>query len=311
MDHEAGLHVADVIREFSSEDAEAVAALVSAHSPWLETAAGLVHRLGALPARAQPARWVAEADGEVVAWGEAEFDWSSEAEQVGHVWVLVDPAHRGRGIGSRLFETAVDHLTSRGARELRTWSFEESAPFLERRSFERRREERVSAVDPRTVDTSRLDELEPGVRVVRLADLLDRLPEVYALYAEAAADMPADHAQTNFSYEEWLEETVANPTLSHEGSVVVLVDDRPAALSWVDVDFEHRKAEQELTGTAQAYRRRGLARLAKLAVLRWCAAEGIERLATGNDGENAGMLAINYELGFRPDAVETEWAKRL
>jgi RimJ/RimL family protein N-acetyltransferase len=91
----------------------------------------------------------------------------------------------------------------------------------------------------------------------------------------------------------------------------VLVDARPAALSWVDVDLERRRAEQELTGTARTYRRRGLARLAKLAVLRWCAAEGIERLATGNDGENAGMLAINEELGFRPDLIETECAKRL
>jgi GNAT superfamily N-acetyltransferase len=300
-----------MIREFRSNDAPAVAALVSTHSPWLETAAGLVHRLEALPERAQPARWVAEEDGQIVAWAEAEFDWSGEAEHVGQLWVLVAPAYRGHGIGSRLFDTAVDHLVARGARELRTWSFDESAPFLERRAFERRREERISAVDPRTVDTSRLDELEPGVRVVALADLVDRLPDVYELYAEAAADMPLDHPQTNFSYQEWLEETIADPDLSREGSAVVLIDDRPVALSWVGVDLEHRRAEHELTGTARAYRRRGLARLAKLAALRWCAAHGIERLATGNDGENAGMLAINYELGFRPDAVEIEWAKRV
>jgi GNAT superfamily N-acetyltransferase len=299
------------IREFRNKDAAAAAALIASHSLWLETAAGLVHRLGALPARAQAARWVAEADGKLIAWAEAEFDWSSEADHEGQFWVLVDPGSRRQGIGSRLFDTAVDYLAARGARGLRTWSFEESALFLERHGFERRREERVSTVDPRSVDTSRLNELERGVQVVPLADLLDRLPEVYALYAEAAADMPADHAQTNFSFEEWLEETIANPTLSHEGSAVVLVDDRPAALSWVDVDLERRRAEQELTGTARAFRRRGLARLAKLAVLRWCAAAGIERLATGNDGENAGMLAINYELGFRPDAAETEWAKRL
>ncbi len=300
-----------MIREFRAEDAAAVAALVSTHSPWLETAAGLVHRLDALPERAQAARWVAEDDGEVVAWAEAEFDWSSEAEHVGQLWVLVDPAFRRRGLGSRLFETAAAYLVARGALELRTWSFDESAPFLERRGFERRRGERVSAVDPRTVDTSRLEELEPGVRVVALADLLDRLPEVYALYAEAAADMPLDHPQTNFSYEEWLEETIADPDLSQEGSALVLVNDRPVALSWVGVDLERRRAEHELTGTARAYRRRGLARLAKLAVLRWCAEQGIERLATGNDGENTGMLAINDELGFRPDVVETEWAKRL
>jgi GNAT superfamily N-acetyltransferase len=300
-----------MIREFEEPDAAAAAALISAHSPWLETAAGLLHNLRALPARARPARWIGEADSVVVAWAEAEFDWLSNAENVGQLWVLVDPAHRRRGLGSRLFEGAEGYLASGGARELRTWSFHESALFLERRGFERRREEWVAAVDPNIVDTSRLDDLDPGVRVLRLADVLDRLPEVFALYAEAAADMPADHPRTKFSFEEWLDETIANPTLSHEGSVVVLLDDRPAALSLVAVDFERRRAEHDLTGTARAFRRRGLARVAKLAVLRWCAENGIERLATGNDGENTGMLAINAELGFRPDVVETEWAKRL
>lgn len=31
----------------------------------------------------------------------------------------------------------------------------------------------------------------------------------------------------------------------------------------------------------------------------------------GNDAENAAMLALNRELGFRPFAVETEWVKPL
>jgi RimJ/RimL family protein N-acetyltransferase len=88
------------------------------------------------------------------------------------------------------------------------------------------------------------------------------------------------------------------------------VDDRPVAFSWVNVDHAHGAAEQQLTGTLRSYRRRGLARLAKLAVIRWCAVEGISRLATGNDSTNAGMLAINEQLGFRPFAFETEWVKR-
>ena len=300
-----------MIRAFVDADAESAAALIAEHSPWLWTAAGSRHRLVAVPPRAHRATWVADVDGAVVGWSEAEFDWTAEAEGIGQAWTLVAPEHRRRGLGAALFSRAVDHLTDHGAVELRTWSFPDGESFVEHRGFTRARDERLSAVDPRTVDTSPLDALPAGVRVARLADLLDRLPDVHALYAEAAADMPADHAETNLPFDEWVAETLGNPDLNREASVVVLVDDRPAALSWVEVDTERGFAQHDLTGTARAYRRRGLARLAKLGVLRSCAAAGVVRVATGNDATNVGMLALNDELGFRPFAVETQWVKRV
>jgi GNAT superfamily N-acetyltransferase len=300
-----------VIRPYDDADAEAAAALVAEHSPWLQTAAGLRHRLAALPPRAHRATWVAEIDGEIVGWAEAEFDWTAERTDIGQAWVLVAPSHRGRGYGSELFERAIQHLTAHDAGELRSWSFPDGEAFLVRRGFTRTRVERLSALDPSSVDTSRLESLPSGVRIVPLGELDARLSEVHAVFAEALADMPADHPETNLPYEEWLTETIGDPDLSHEGSVVVLVDDRPAALSWVNVDGDRGYAEQHLTGTARAYRRRGLARLAKLAVIRWCAEAGVVRLATGNDATNTGMLAINDELGFRPFATETQWVKPL
>jgi GNAT superfamily N-acetyltransferase len=300
-----------VIREFVDSDAEDAAALLAELSPWLWTADGILHRLGALPERAHRRTWVAEADGAVVGWGEAEFDWVAERDDIGTVWAIVAPAHRGQGLGSGLFERGVAHMLERGARELRTWTFVDGDAFVEHRGFRRARVERFSAVDPRTVDTSALDDLPAGVALAPLASLLDRLPEVHALYAETAADMPADHPESNLPYDEWLEETIGNPELSREGSAVVLVDDRPAALSWVSVDELRRLAQQELTGTTRAHRRRGFARLAKLAVLRWCAERGITRVATGNDSTNVGMLALNDQLGFRPFATETEWVKQV
>lgn len=298
-----------MIREYENADAEDAAALLADNSPWLWTAAGLRHRLAALPPRAHRASWVAEEDGRIVGWAEAEFDWAAEREDIGTLFVLVSPSHRRRGIGTALFERGAAHIEQYEASELRSWSFPDSDAFLARRGFTRARHERMSAVDPRIVDVSALDHLPAGVRIVPLADLEDRLEDVHRIYAEAAADMPADHRQTNLPFDEWRAETVAEPDLSHDGSTVVLVDGRPAALSWLKVDSDRRIAEHELTGTARAYRRRGLARLAKLAVLRWAAANDIVRVQTGNDATNAAMLAINDELGFRPFAVEIEWVK--
>jgi RimJ/RimL family protein N-acetyltransferase len=156
-----------------------------------------------------------------------------------------------------------------------------------------------------------LRDLPEGVGILPLAALLERLPEVHAVYAEASADMPADHAESNLPLDEWLEETIGDPNLDRDASVVVLVDDRPAALSWIYVDERHGRADHDLTGTARGFRRRGLARLAKLAVIERAAARGVTTLTTENDSENAAMLAINDELGFRPFAVVTEWVKPL
>jgi GNAT superfamily N-acetyltransferase len=300
-----------VIREFADADAEGAAALLAEHTPWLWTAAGMRHRLAALPERAHRGSWVAESEGEIVGWGQAEFDWVAERDDIGTVWVSVAPAARGGGLGSELFERGAAQMVERGARELRTWSFPEGDSFVEQRGFRRARVERLSAVDPRTVDTSALDDVPDGVALVTLGSLLDRLPEVHALFAEASADMPADHAESNLPYDEWLRETIGNPELSRDGSAVVLADDRPAALSWVAVDELHGFAQQELTGTARSHRRRGLARIAKLAVLRWCAERDIARVSTGNDSTNVGMLTLNDQLGFRPFAIETEWVKEV
>lgn len=301
----------ELIRPYEDRDAEAAAGLLAEHDPYLHTAAGLRHRLAALPPRARRATWVAEVEGAIVGLAEGEFDWTAEAPDIGQVWVLVSPSHRQRGYGSELFDRALEHVTAHKASEVRSWSFPEGDSFLERRGFTRARVERLSAVDPRTVDTSPLESLAPDVRIVALAALPDRLPELHALFTEALADMPADHPETNLAYDEWLTETIGDPDLSSEGSVVVLVDERPAAISWVAVDSVRGFAHQQLTGTARAYRRRGFARLAKLAVIRWCAEAGIVRLAAGNDATNAGMLAINDALGFRPFASETEWVRRI
>jgi GNAT superfamily N-acetyltransferase len=285
--------------------------------PWLATAAGLEHEARSRPARAKRRTWVAREDDTVIGWCEAELAWSTHSEDTADVWVFVRGDRRGRGLGAKLYELGERHLLGVGARELRTVVPDESGVrFAERLGFVRTREEVPSAVDPRTVDTSRLDALvedlaRQGFRLVPLAEAERRPHELHALYAAAAADMPEDHPETNIPYEEWVTETLGKPDLSRAGSFVFVHDERPVSLSFVDVDPVRALAEQELTGTAPDFRRRGLARAAKLSVVRWCAQQGIERLATSNDGENAGMLAINRELGFEPSQSWFSYIRRV
>jgi GNAT superfamily N-acetyltransferase len=286
-----------VIREFEDRDAERASALLG-DLPWLTSPEILVHWARNQPERAHVRYLVAEEDGELVGWGETEFQWATERDDVAHLWVFVAPERRGGGLGSRLYDLALEHALEHGANELKSGAFEAAGQrFLERRGYRPARVERMSALDPRDVDTSKL-ELPDGFRLATLAELEDRERDLHGLYVEGSADMPADDAESNISYDEWLAETLGDPTLSREGSFVVLHGDTPAALAWLKV--AGRRAENELTGTARAYRRRGLARAAKLATIRWAAEQGIERIATGNDSTNVGMLELNDELGYRP-----------
>ena len=60
------------------------------------------------------------------------------------------------------------------------------------------------------------------------------------------------------------------------------------------------RAEVGDTGVLGDFRRRGIARALKMMVTRYAANNGVERVHTDNRADNAGMLAINRELGFVP-----------
>lgn len=307
-----------VIREFEERDAHATAALLRELLPvFLETAERLVHRLHALPERARHRTWVAEEDGEIVGWGEAEFEWATEADDVAWLWAGVRRDRRRRGHGTALWELAESYLRAAGARELRTGVGDDAdgERFVRGRGFEHARTERLSALDPRAAQTDAFDRLErrlaeEGFRLAPLREVLDRPRELHALYAAVLADMPADHAATNLGYQDFLREALDDPGLSRDGSYVVLDGKRPVSLAWLIVDREGRRAGNESTGTLREYRRRGLARAAKLAAIRWCAENGIELVVTGNDSTNAGMLALNNELGYRPLFTWNEYVRR-
>ena len=133
--------------------------------------------------------------------------------------------------------------------------------------------------------------------------MLDRPRELHALYAVASEDVPEESTVDDIRYEEWVGECLEDPDLSLEGSAVVLHDETPVSLAFVVSDGEGRAAS-DLTGTLPEYRRRGLARLVKLATIRWAAANGVEWMLTANAEANVGMRALEREpgLSLRRDA---------
>jgi GNAT superfamily N-acetyltransferase len=305
-----------VIRDFERSDAVAVsAALHEEEPPHPVTAEGVIHWRDGQPERARARMWVWEESGRVVGWAEARFRWTTQVRDVGDVWAYVTPSERGRGIGAELLAETEEYVLGLGARILESWTYTAGGTaLLEGRGFRPTGSEQMSVLDPRAVDLSGLQALEAekaaeGFLLVPLGEVLDQVEELHRVYAAASMDVPEYFREDDVRLDEWKHETLEHPQLSGEGSAIVLHGDRPVALAFLEVDEPARIAANEMTGTLPEFRRRNLARLAKLATIAWAAEHGIRVVQTGNSNENPGILALNRSLGYEPVLTETHYVR--
>ena len=286
-----------LIRELETADLPSLTTLVRSLLPTM-----VVSERGLDHTRKSTRWWVVDEAGELAGAG--------RAGRFGRCWVGVGPAARNRGIGAALARHVENALRERGHVEATAWTDDDDgARFAEHHGFREARRKPVSVI---RLDTTELQPLvlPEGVTLVPLVDLADRLRELHELAMLAHRDDPADPLDSEQSFEEWLRDDLGVPDLDYHGSVVAVIDDRLAALAFVASDGVAR-AENEFTGTHPDYRGRGLATLAKLSTLHWACARGIREIWTGNDSENAPMLAINRKLGYQPAGVRRKHVKRL
>lgn len=300
-----------MIRQLRKEDAGEVVRLALELNPHqVLTELGFWHEIELPPLGARRRDWVAVADAEIVGHAVASFEWAVPTPGKGRLWMSVAHEHRGRGIGSELFGTAVAYLRDEGA-----WRVESYVPgdaagtrFLANRGFKRSGGNRVSGIDLRAATVP--DVPAQGFRLATLAETRDRAHELHAICQEAELDMPSDEPETEVDFESWRRDEFEYPDVSDEGSFVVLDGERPVSLAFLTVDPERGVGYNSMTATLRSHRRRGLALLAKASAARWAQEAGLERLITENDEGNVGMLAINDRLGYEPLYVE-EYLVRL
>lgn len=301
-----------MIRELLPADIGSVVRLWIEQNPHtVLTERGLRHEIDFPPLGERRRDWVAVDGGEVVGHGQAGFEWAVPTPGKGRIWIHVAAEHRGGGIGSGLYETAVTYLRDEGAWRVKGFVLSDPAGrrFLKARGFEPAERNRASGLDLRTASIPEVD--VPGFTVATLGETRDRARELHAICVEGEIDMPSDEPETEVDFESWRREELDYPDISGEGSMVVLEGERPVSLALLAVDPERGLGYNSMTATLRSHRRRRLALLAKTAVVRWAQQAGLERLVTENDETNVGMLAINDRLGYRPLYVEEVFVKRL
>jgi GNAT superfamily N-acetyltransferase len=262
----------------------------------VETAESLVWRQFSEPARSRRRSWVAVEGGEVAGFATAHMDWYAGEAGKARLWVGVRHDRRRRGIGSALWEVAVEHLRDARRHTVEVDDDADGLAFVERRGFTQYDSEVMSRLDPREVSP----EAKPvdGYRVLPLRDVGDRERDLYDFYG-AAGGIPPSDPENHVTFEEWQRFILGNPLLDQGGSVVVLDGDkRIVSLAWLFVDRERGRAENEWTATLPQLRGQGLARLAKFATIRWASENGIAEIVTGNGPDNLPMRELNRRLGY-------------
>ncbi len=287
-----------LVRAFDPADAEQTARLLDVLSPGsVQTAESLRHKQVSEPARARRASWVAVEGREVIGFATACLQWFGGEAGKGRIWIGVRTDRRRRGIGSELLETCVAHLAGARTHTVEVDDDPAGLRFVERRGFTQYDSEVIPQLDPRACPVA--GEQSDEFQVRRLRDVRDRELDLFEFYVAAGAVPPGD-PENRVSRDEWRAAIFANPILDDELSVVVLdADDRVVSLAWLLVDRGRRRAENEWTATLPDLRRRGLARLAKLASIHAAAAHGITEILTGNHPDNLPMRQLNHRLGYR------------
>jgi GNAT superfamily N-acetyltransferase len=214
------------------------------------------------------------------------------------------PEHRGRGVGTRIYEALSEHARRLGRDSLWGRIREDdtaSRDFVRNRGFDEagREYEVVLETARAEVPSEPLD----GIELVSLAERPDLEPAVYELDSEVGADVPRPEGD-DFEpqpFARWREQYLEGPGAVPDAVIAALAGGvvvgytglrRRGAVSPV--------AENMLTAVRRDWRRRGIATALKREQVARARAAGIERIFTTNDETNAGMRGVNARIGYQP-----------
>ena len=230
----------------------------------------------------------------------------------GHLWLwlVVAPAWRHQGIGQMLYEHAVATAQTLGATTLLSNSYEAHPTgwqFAQKQGFVIERREFESSLDLASFDEQRfagvIDAVAAtGIRFATLAALGDT-PETrqkfYALNRATTLDVPGSDG-TFPSFEQSMHWHFNASWFLPDGLIFALDGESFVGFCLVGYYAETKSMFNFMTGVDKAYRGRHLALALKLLAIRFAKAYGAAYIRTGNDSENAPMLAINRNLGYQP-----------
>jgi mycothiol synthase len=217
--------------------------------------------------------------------------------------VWVEPAARGRGAGSVLYEAVSRWAAARGRTQLEVPVREgdlDSLAFALRRGFVEEKREAGLVLDLTKIEPPSLESPD-GVQIVTWAARPELAAGIYEVVLEALPDIPGEEDYVVEPFEDWLEHDMRGRGDKPEATFVALAgDDVIGYAKFSLTEVQPTTAHHDLTGVKRAWRGRGVASALKAAQIVWARENGFEQLCTRNDERNEPIRRLNERFGYRP-----------
>ncbi|MEU0392676.1 GNAT family N-acetyltransferase [Streptomyces sp. NPDC006208] len=259
--------------------------------------------------------WLAVgADGSAIGVAGLRLFTSPGRDHLAELELLVDPAQRRLGTGSRLLSAVVAACRAEDRRSLVVEAAADSPgeAFCEKRSFRQ-----ALALDHLILRLDQLDEAavlqvaeaeHPGYRLTGWTGTVpDGLAAAFATAKNAMNDMPV--GDLDYGTVDWDADRVRAmaQVIADRGDTlltVAAVHDDGAMAGYTEILLPRgaaARAQQYDTAVVPAHRGHGLGLWLKAAMVRRLRAEhpGVVEIETDNAEDNVHMLAVNHRLGFR------------
>ena len=259
--------------------------------------------------------WVAESEGELVGYGVALEQPSRSCT----IYVVVDPAHRRKGLGSQLLEFTLQRARELGAKNILVYANEHnhgSNLFLAYHKFQ---QVGSSGTMKLNAEVKNLPvesvEFPKGFTLKRYSEVNDPLILLQAL----------DHCYSGMwghqHNDNWTEEERRSPRFLHyydANDILLLFDENNSILGICSLKPQgKREANGELSdlldgpGVIQEYREQGYQRQLVLAGIQHLRKRGMHSITLEFYGDNENALDIYHALGFEMENLFIAYHKEL
>ena len=255
-------------------------------------------------------------EGEIAGLAEAALGEYGERwkDRAGGFVAVLEP-YRRHGLGARLLDEVERFASRSGVRwlegETRERDLGPVMALTTKRGYRELERYQASRQQPARVDLGGLEPLRQQLRLqgidTRSFEGIDSASARESLYRCAMAiqrDMPhAPHVDwEDAPFDTHVRLMFENPLGLKDGIFVARDGEAVVGLTYL-VRRPGGDLEVGDTGVLRSHRRKGIGRALKLMATRYAAEKGFRYVYTDNRSDNAGMLAINTELGFILDDV--------
>jgi RimJ/RimL family protein N-acetyltransferase len=257
-------------------------------------------------------RFVLESRGRPVGFAfHAHVPWEEMPERFAFVGAFLAPADDTPERADAAWDLVEGRSRDDGARTFSVWAKETQASVIEallRRGYKEERRGTLWELDiaanreklAAMAEASRRRMREEGITILTLADDADpdAEPKLWRLVVDSVRDIPTTVPIVMPPFEQW-RKWLSKPGVHRDRVWIARHGGEIVGVSVLSYPPVRGNVWTDYTGTAQSVRGRGVARALKLETVQQAVALGITRVRTGNDSENAPILHLNEEMGYK------------